>query len=70
MQASQYCDYNVHLSLKASWHAYITLAHLIIPLGNRSLQAVMQVRAISSELFYADACAQVSAAHASRTLSL
>jgi len=41
MKATQFRDYNVGLPHKASWHAYITLARLLIPAGKCSLEAVI-----------------------------
>ena len=41
VKARQYSDYYAGLPHKASWHAYITFAHLMILAGNGSLEAVV-----------------------------
>ncbi len=43
MKASKYCDYNVGLRYKASWHAHITLTCLMMLAGSCSLEAVISV---------------------------
>ena len=83
MQASQHCDHNVGLPHKASWHAYITLAHLTMPAGNCFLEAVtchecicVSLSAFVSAYSHQNSvalmhvpCFSQSAAHTSRKLS-
>ncbi len=48
MQASKYCDYNVGLPHKASWHACITFAFLMIPASSSYMSALVSAKSHQS----------------------